>query len=295
MMKKRGLIYIILVFLLLVSGSLVSCSTDRRTNSDSMADGQEKMSDSDTELIAPSLNYNYYNYSQVDEKYIYYIYGEEIRKYDRATGEEETIYQSEEARPRAMEKYQDYLYFIERVNGSGSYRLCSLSVDGKNVFLIDGDIISNDALRITDNYLFVRDFVLGDGNAEINDTIYKVEDGKGQKFEPDSINYEYESPDIYVNPESTEIQKNGEVLFRTKNNESVRMLTYNSKYVFARIFGEDAKILFYDLEQNTSEVYDWDWEIDIHVELHGDLAVFYVFEYPLEVKLVDLKEAIILK
>ena len=194
-----------------------------------------------------------------------------------------------------MEKYQDYLYFIERVNGSGSYRLCSLSVDGKDVFLIDGDIISNDALRITDNYLFVRDFVLEDGNVKINDIIYKVQDGKGKKYEPDSINYEYASPDIYINQESTEIQKNGEVLFRTENNESVYILTYNSKYVFARIFGEDAKILFYDLEQNTSEVYDWDREIDIHVELHGDLAVFYVFEYPLEVKLVDLKEAIILK
>lgn len=260
-----------------------------------MADGQEKMSDSDTELIAPSLSYNFYNYSQVDEKYIYYIYGDEIRRHDRATGEEETIYQGEEGRPHAMEKYQDYLYFIERVDGRRSYRLCSVSVDGKDVFLIDGDIISNNALGITDNYLFVRDFVSEDGNVKINDTIYEVEGGKGKKLEPDSINYEYASQDIYINSESTEIQKNGEVLFRTENNESVRLLTYNSKYVFARIFGGNAKLLLYDLEQNTSEVYDCDREIDIHVELHGDLAVFYVFIYPLEVKMVDLKEDIILR
>lgn len=62
---------------------------------------------------------------------------------------------------------------------------------------------------------------------------------------------------------------------------------------FAEILDEDGKrkqILFYDLEQNTSKVYDYDRQIAVHIELHGDLAVFYLHDTPVEVNIVDLKE-----
>lgn len=303
-MKKGASIFIVVIFLLLLSGSLISCSADRETNADPKADGQEnipggearndmdteKTAMTDVELIAPPLSYDY---SQADEKYIYYIYDNEIRRYDRATGAEQSIYQSK-GRLQCMEKYQDYLYFIESLDESGLLRLYSVSVDGKDVFLIDGNINDN-ALGITDNYLFVRGLRVEDGSVKIIDTVYEVKGGKGKKFEPNSINYEYaNNPDINTNLESTEIQRNGEALFRAEKDESVNLLAYNSKYVVAEIRDEDwtlKQILFYDLEQNTSEVCDYGRQIDIHAELHGEWAVLYLFDYPLEVKLVDLTES----
>ncbi len=297
-MKNVFASFTVLILFILMCGSLASCSLDRAGGTDSDMDTQENISGSEqeyhmnteeivtdhTKLIAPPLDYHY---SQADENYIYYIYYDEIYRWNQETGEEQSIYKGS-GLLHCMEKYRDYLYFVEESDEKGEYKLCSICADGQDFTLISQ--ISTDCLGLTDNYLFVRK-ISGDG--KITDEVYELDGGDAWKLETDLIDYTYaEAADVYTNEENTAIIKDGETLFRTPEGEYVNLKAYSDKYVFADILDENMgrkQLLFCDLEQDISMVYDN--REPLNIEIHDDWAVFYLYGEVLDVNIVDLRDA----
>lgn len=288
---------ILTVFTLLTCGTFSSCSSTKKqkiiSNTTIQRDATqniakitmttEESGTPDLEIMGPLLGYIF---SQADEKYIYYLYYDEIHKFDKKTEEDQLIYKGK-GTLASMVKYQSYLYFIEAFYESREYRLCSISIDGKDPFVI-GPVVS-DCLGMTDQYLFIRHIVIGEQNPY---TIFEVENGKACEIKVESINYEYlGAKSIYPNEKNTEILKDGKTLFKVAEDEYIRLKTYSDRYIFADIMDENEhrkQLLFYDLTQGIYVLYDN--QEDTHVEIQDNWAIIYMYRDPIEVKLVDLNK-----
>ena len=114
---------ILTVFTLLTCGTFSSCSSTKKqkiiSNTTIQRDATqniakitmttEESGTPDLEIMGPLLGYIF---SQADEKYIYYLYYDEIHKFDKKTEEDQLIYKGK-GTLASMVKYQSYLYFIE--------------------------------------------------------------------------------------------------------------------------------------------------------------------------------------
>ena len=282
---------------LLLCNLFVACSLDREGGITSDMDIQEMESGSGQEyilnteimknheeLIAPPLCYHY---SQADENHIYYIYYDEIYRWNKETGEEQSIYKGQ-GFLHSIEKYQHYLYFVEELDEKGEYKLCSICGDGQDFKYISH--INADCLGIADKYLLVRK-IMGDG--KISDEVFELSDGDAWKAEVDFINNTYvEVAEIDTNEENTAIIQNRETLFETNEDEYINLKAFSDKYIFADILDEDMRrkcLLFYDLNQNISMLFD-NQDLFI-IEIHDNWAVFYLYGEVLDVSIVDLREA----
>lgn len=244
--------------------------TDSKQTEDVLPDNNE--------IVAPPLNFNF---SQSDDEYIYYTYSGKIQSFNKKTSEVQLIYESQYG-IYCIEKYEDFLYFIEEQNDDTAYKLCSISVDGKSFSVLG--LVEANCLGRTDKYLFVR-FMSADGT--ISDTLYEMEKGKVQRLEEYSVNYTFASEQT-IDTDGKKLLKNEKVLLEVDQDEYIRLKTYNNKYLLADILDEDGtpkQLLLYKIEQQEKVLFDN--EKTIYVELHDDWGVFLIYGEAISIRVID--------
>lgn len=247
-------------------------------------EGEIQGNQSKKEIVAPPLDYNF---SQADEQNIYYLFNNKIYKFNKATEEEQSIYESK-GLVWCMEKYKDYLYFIEERNENAEYTLCRISTNGEHYEEIAQEV--SNCLGITDNYLFVRSYSVEN---KISDTIFEVEDTEVRKLESGyTINYTGSSQsDIKTDADAKRLLFSNEILFEVTQEDYLKIIAYSDRYIFADIMDTDGRVkqlLFYDLDKKSSKVYPN--TNDIHLEIRKEWVVCYLYGEAIEVRIINMKD-----